>query len=178
MTARVLLAAVAASLAACSHPTAPEIMVPPPKAPGYLGHACAGMALYVSSGNAKGKCVAELDDQTRRLTRMGCDDGHGNNAELTCAVSGEIECQSSGFGLCTTDEAIVQPATQPPLNAIASRCGGVAYFVSGKRCIAKRDSTSGAVIVHCDDTHGNSAEYACRDDKVACTSTGDGECHP
>jgi hypothetical protein len=37
---------------------------------------------------------------------------------------------------------------------------------------------SGALVMNCDDGAGDSAQYACRDNAVACSATGSGACHP
>jgi len=172
--------AIAAALfaVACSHPAPTGPVVPPPKAPGYLGNACAGVPFYVSSGNPQGKCHAQVDDVGGRMVAMACDDGVGNEAKLTCNKAGEVACTTAGTGICTTDEGIVQPAAPPPPAAIANRCGGIAYFVIGEHCRGSRDASSGAISLHCDDGAGDSADYACRDGVVACQSTGTGVCHP
>jgi hypothetical protein len=133
---------------------------------------------YVSSGNPRGKCHAQVDDMSGRLIALGCDDGSDNRATLTCSKTGEVACTSNGTGICTTDEGIVQPAAPPPAGALANRCGGVAYFVIGDHCRATRDKVSGSVAMHCDDGAGDSADYACRDNVVACNATGTGVCHP
>ena len=175
---RVAVAVALLAAVACGHPAPAGPSIAPPKAPGYVGHTCGGVPFWVSSGNAKGKCHAQVDDTGGRLVAMACDDSSGNEAKLTCSKAGEVACTSAGTGICTTDEDIVQPAAAPPAGALANRCGGIAYFVIGEHCRASRDKIAGSISMHCDDGAGDSADYACRDGVAACSATGTGVCHP
>ena len=108
---RALAIATALFAVACSHPAPTGPVVPPPKAPGYLGNVCAGVPLYVSSGNPQGKCHAQVDDVGGQMVAMACDDGVGNEAKLTCKIQGSIHNRTSvseeigdkGIGLCDLD---------------------------------------------------------------------------
>ena len=139
------------------------------------------MPFFVSSGNAAGKCHAQVDDRSLAMTAMGCDDGNGNRAVLTCR-DGRVSCTAAGTGLCAADADAVTPATTVPVTVayFAHRCGQATYVVApgSERgsCIGTFDKPTGARALHCTDGAGDTAEFTCRDGVAACAATGAGVC--